>query len=116
VPGEPPQATRTPTSAVTLDVGAKPALVSSQAKRSRLVARVAFVHLSTGRPLVQGSVRCRAEVDGKRLRVVTNTFAASAAKCAWRIPDWARGKRLTGVVAVQVGDAAARRLFVRTIH
>ncbi len=97
-------------------MGAKPADVTRQAKRSRLVARVAFVHLSNGRPMVQGSVRCRAEVDGKRLRVVTNAFSAKTAKCAWKIPGWARGKRLTGVVAIQVGDAAARRLFVRTIH
>ena len=97
-------------------MGAKPADVSGQAKRSRLVARVAFVRLSNGQPVVQGSVRCRAEVDGKRLRVVTNAFAAKTAKCAWKIPGWARGKQLTGVVAVQVGDAAARRLFVRTIH
>jgi putative Ca2+/H+ antiporter (TMEM165/GDT1 family) len=80
-----------------------------------LVAWVTFVHLGTGRPLAQGSVRCRAEVDGKRLRVVTNAFAAQAATCAWRIPGWAKGKQLTGVVAVQIGDAAARRLFVRTI-
>ena len=90
--------------------------MTRQQKRSRLVARVAFVHLDTGKPMAQGSVRCRAEVDGKRLRVVTNAFADKAAKCAWRVPRWAKGKQLTGVVAVQVGDAAARRLFVRTIR
>jgi len=85
-------------------------------KRSRLVASVAFVQLATGRPLSSGSVRCRAEVDGKRLRVLANVFKARAARCAWRIPTWAKGKRLTGVVAVQVGGVAATRLFIRTVE
>jgi hypothetical protein len=31
------------------------------------------------------------------------------------VPKAARGKTLTGVVAVQVGDRAARRLFVRRV-
>jgi len=87
----------------------------TQKRGSRLVASVTFVHLASGRPLAQGSVRCRAEVDGKRLRVLTNAFAAQAATCAWRVPGWAKGKQLTGVVAVQVGDNAVRRLFVRTV-
>jgi hypothetical protein len=60
-------------------------------------------------------VRCRAEVEGRRLRVVTNAFKRGLATCAWRVPKAARGKTLTGVVAVQVGDRAARRLFVRRV-
>ena len=90
--------------------------MTRQKKRSRLLASVAFVHLATGRPLASGSVHCRAEVNGKRLRVIANTFKAQAARCAWRIPVWARGKQLTGVVAVQMGDAAATRLFMRTLE
>jgi hypothetical protein len=66
--------------------------------------------------MATGSVRCRAEVDGKRLRVLANTFKGRSARCAWKIPAWAKGKQLTGVVAVQVGGVAATRLFVRTIH
>jgi hypothetical protein len=98
-----------------LGLGAKPAHVTRQSKRARLTASVAFVHTATGRPLSTGSVRCRAEVDGKRLRVLANSFRAKSARCAWRIPTWAKGKQLTGVVAVQVGDAAATRLFVRKV-
>jgi hypothetical protein len=86
-----------------------------QGSRARLTASVAFVQLKTGRPLAAGSVRCRAEVSGKRLRVLTNAFKAEKARCAWRIPAWAKGKQLTGVVAVQVGETAAVRLFVRTV-
>lgn len=114
--GDASQAGSTTTSTPALGVGAKPAQVLRQPKRSRLVARVVFVHLASGRPMLQGSVRCRAEVDGKRLRVLANAFSARAAKCAWKVPRWAHGKQLTGIVAVQVGDTAARRLFVRTIH
>ena len=119
-PRSPPRSTApanvtTPTlSASALSIGAKPARVTRQSKRARLTASVAFVQLTTGRPLATGSVRCRAEVGGKRLRVLTNAFKAQAARCAWRIPTWAKGKQLTGVVAVQVGDTAALRLFVRT--
>ncbi len=109
-------ATAPPHAATALPVGAKPAHVTRQNKRTRLTASVAFVHTATGRPLASGSVRCRAEVDGKRLRVVANVFKAKSARCAWRIPAWANGKKLTGVVAVQVGDAAATRLFIRGLN
>ena len=74
---------------------------------------VAFVHLDTGRKLTSGDVRCRAEVAGKRLRVRMNAFRSGSARCAWQIPAWAKGKKVTGVVALQIGDSAARRLFVR---
>jgi uncharacterized protein YkwD len=96
-------------------VGAKPARVTRSASRSRIAASVPFVLIASGRPVTAGSVRCRAEVEGRRLRVLANVFAAEAAHCAWRVPSWARGKRLTGVVAVQIGDTAATRLFIRKL-
>ena len=77
---------------------------------------VPFVQMATGRPVTTGSVRCRAEVEGRRLRVVANVFEAKLARCAWRVPAWAKGKRLTGVVAVQNGGTAATRLFIRTLR
>jgi hypothetical protein len=77
---------------------------------------VAFITMATGRPLTAASVRCRAEVNGKSLRVVANVLAPrGAARCAWRVPAWASGEQLIGVVAVQIGDKAARRIFVRKI-
>ena len=98
------------------EVGAKPAYVTRSTRRSRIAAAVPFVQMATGLRLTTGSVRCRAEVDGKRLRVVANVFKAKAARCAWRVPRWARGKQLTGVVAVQIDGAAATRLFIRTLE
>ena len=101
--------------AAALAVGGTPAQVS-RATPGRLNATVAFVDLATGKPVAAGSVRCRADVGGKRLRVLANAFAAKSARCAWRVPGWAKGKKLTGVVAVQIGGRAATRLFIRTVE
>jgi hypothetical protein len=76
---------------------------------------VQFVELSTGKRFVAGGVRCRAEVTGRRLRVLANTFRAGEAHCVWRVPRWAKGKKVTGVVAVQVGGDAAKRVFIRVV-
>ena len=98
-----------------LPVGAMPARVTRQSEDSLLLAAVPFVHMQSGLPLANGQVHCRAEVDGRRLRVLANVYKGEAARCAWRIPTWAKGKQLTGVVAVQIGTAAAKRLFMRTL-
>ncbi len=106
----------TPPSTTTgIQVGAMRARVSLRNKQRRLVASVAFVHLATGRKLTAGDVRCRAEVAGKRLRVRVNAFRNASARCSWQIPTWAKGRKVTGVVAVQMGDRAARRLFIRVL-
>lgn len=83
---------------------------------ARLVARAAFVDMRSNARFTGGSVRCRAEVDGTRLRVVVNAFRRGLATCAWRVPRAAKGAQLIGVVAVQVGDRAARRLFFREVR
>lgn len=94
-----------------LAVGGTPADVTTDDRR--VAASVTFVELGSGKRFVDGDVRCRAEVKGRRLRVLANTYRGSAAHCEWRVPRWARGEKLTGVVAVQVGRAAAIRVFVR---
>lgn len=96
-------------------IGGTPAQVGP-ATGARLFASVTFVHLRTGRPLTAGQVRCRAEVDGRRLRVLASAFAGVSARCAWSIPAWAKGKQLTGLVGVKVGDAAATRMFMRQLR
>jgi len=96
-------------------IGAMPARVTTAGGGKLLLATVRFVVTATGKPLTSGSVRCRAEIDGRRLRVLANVFAADTARCAWRIPGRAVGKTLTGVVAVQLDGTAATRLFVRRV-
>jgi uncharacterized protein YkwD len=108
----PARAAASTPSARELRVGAMPARVTRLQELARVVAAVSFVQMGTGRPVASGSVRCRAEVDGRRLRVLANAFRAQSARCAWRIPTWARGKQLTGVVALQIGDRATTRLFM----
>lgn len=95
-------------------IGGKPVQVG-RPTGERLVASVTFVLLETGKPLTGGEVRCRAEVDGRRLRVLASTFQGAAAHCAWKVPAWAKGKQLTGLVGVKVGDAAATRMFMRLL-
>jgi uncharacterized protein YkwD len=80
---------------------------------SRLVARVVFVDLGTGRLVTQGQVRCRAYLGAVRLRVVANVLHAGAARCAWRVPSGAAGRRFVGVVGLRVGGVSASRPFVR---
>lgn len=84
-------------------------------EEKRLSATVEFVELDSGKTFTGGGVRCRAEVKGRRLRVLANTYRAGAAHCEWRVPAWAKGKKLTGVVAVQQDGAAALRVFIRKV-
>jgi hypothetical protein len=103
--------------AIGLAVGALPAKTTRVKAGKRVVAKVRFVQLGTKKAVTKGSVRCRAVIgkSTKRLRVLTNAFKKGFATCAWRVPKKAKGKKLTGIVAVQIGDKAARRLFVRKI-
>jgi uncharacterized protein YkwD len=96
-------------------LGGTPARVSAPTS-SRVVASVTFVRVKTSQALKAAEVRCRAEVDGRRLQVVANVFRGTAAKCAWKVPSWARGKQLTGTVAVRAGSVAARRQFMRMLR
>lgn len=92
-----------------------PARVSKAKAGARLQARVLFVHLTSRKRVEKGSVRCRALLGQKRLRVVTNAFIGGRATCAWKVPSGAKGRDLTGIVAVQIGDKAATRVFFRRV-
>ncbi len=81
----------------------------------RFDAAVAFVWLDSGKRLTAGDVRCYADISGKRMRVVVNTYRDGMARCAWRVPAGAAGKKLTGVIALQLGSTAALRRFARTV-
>jgi uncharacterized protein YkwD len=80
---------------------------------SRLVARVVFVDLGTGKLVTQGQVHCRAYLGAVRLRVVANVLRAGAARCAWQVPSGTAGRRFVGAVGLKVGGVSASRPFVR---
>lgn len=92
-----------------------PARTNRARSGQRLVAAVAFVRRNGSTRLTSGDVRCRAEIGGTRLRVVVNAFRGGLATCAWRVPPGVTGKRVVGVVAVQVGPTAFLRRFERTV-
>ncbi len=96
-------------------IAGTPARVTHERSSARLLASVSFVRLPTGRPLTTASVRCRAQVAGRPLVVLAHAFRAGAARCAWQIPAWARGKQLVGSVTVRVGRTAATRTFMRPL-
>jgi uncharacterized protein YkwD len=118
-PPPPPPPATTPSPAPSVTAAAKVGALRLQAgvphAGRRFSAAVPFVWVGNGNRLTAGDVRCYAEVGGKRLRVVVNAFRDGMARCAWRVPTKTSGKRLTGVVALQLGPTATLRRFGRTI-
>ena len=52
------------------------------------------VATGTGAAVGRGKTSCSARVGAMRLRVVASSFRASRARCAWFVPNSARGKWL----------------------
>jgi hypothetical protein len=69
-----------------------------------------------GVAVTSGSARCTAKVAGRALRPVAASFAGSAARCRWRLPANAKGKRLTATVTVVTGSLSATRSFSRVVR
>jgi hypothetical protein len=67
-------------------------------------------------PVVAGASRCAAKLGTRALRPLTASFSGSTARCSWRLPATARGKRLTGSVQAVVGSLSARRTFTRVVR
>jgi hypothetical protein len=74
------------------------------AQQFELVARVEFAP-------APGSIFCRVWAGGERYRNIRLTWQSSIARCFFRVPADARGKRLTvGLVAAQGGSRARTSL------
>jgi hypothetical protein len=69
-----------------------------------------------GSPAATGVARCAAKLGTRALRPTAASFTSSAARCRWRIPVTARGKRLTGSVQAIVGSLSAKRTFTRVVR
>lgn len=67
-------------------------------------------------PAATGSARCTAKLGTRALRPVASSFTGSAARCRWRLPATARGKRLTATVQAVVGSLAAKRTLTRVVR
>jgi len=48
---------------------------------------------------------CSAQVDGKKLRVASRSFAASRARCVWLVPRSLRGKWVLVTISARLGNS-----------
>ncbi|HET9242157.1 MAG TPA: hypothetical protein VFN99_01860 [Gaiella sp.] len=71
------------------------------AQQFELAARVTFAP-------APGSIRCNVWAGGKRLRNIRLTWRNSVARCFFRVPAAARGKRLTVGLAAALGGSTTR--------
>ena len=71
------------------------------ARPFELVARVEFAP-------APGSIRCSVWIGGKRFRNIRLTWANSIARCHFRVPADAHGKRLTIGLGATLGGSATR--------
>jgi hypothetical protein len=78
------------------------------ARPFELVARVEF----TPAP---GSIRCSVWAGGERFRNVRLVWENSIARCFFRVPAGARGKRLTIALAATLGGSRTRTTLTFTV-
>ncbi|HEV8248708.1 MAG TPA: hypothetical protein VGQ15_01925 [Gaiellaceae bacterium] len=79
------------------------------------VARMLVMRSDFETELTEGTIRCRAKVAAKRL-AGRGSFLGDRASCTWQLPKTARGKRLSGSVAVSFQGAQAERAFSVTVR
>jgi hypothetical protein len=69
-----------------------------------------------GADATSGAARCAATLARKALRPVLTAFAGSTARCRWRLPATAGGKRLAGRVTAVAGSGSVTRSFTRAVR
>jgi hypothetical protein len=77
----------------------------------RFVAAMGVSRSDTARQLLSGRVVCAARIRSSRLAAIAAGFRRGLATCVWRIPRRARGKWMTGSVAVVYGGVSVQRKF-----
>jgi hypothetical protein len=86
-------------------------LTHNAARAGRLfVARTLVMRSDFEIPLSEGKIACSAKLAGTRL-TGTGRFTHDRVACSWHLPTNARGKRLTGAVAVTYQGVQASRNF-----
>jgi Tol biopolymer transport system component len=68
----------------------------------------------TGAQVRGARTSCSANIEGKKLRVVAKSFAASRARCAWLVPRATRGKWVLATVTARLGNSIVSQT-VRTL-
>jgi hypothetical protein len=80
-----------------------------------LTARLVAARSDTGAVLTGGRVVCTARVGGARI-AGRGRFVGREARCAWRLPGSASGKRITGSIAVVFEGRRVSRSFTGTVR
>jgi hypothetical protein len=73
-------------------------------------ARAVVLRSDFDEPLDQGKIACAAKVYGRAI-AGKGKFESGHVVCTWRLPSTARGKRLSGTLAVNYQGARATRAF-----
>jgi hypothetical protein len=79
-----------------------------------LTARLVAARSDTGAVLTGGRVVCSASLGGARI-AGRGRFIGREARCAWQLPSSARGKRITGSIAVVFEGRRVSRSFAGTV-
>lgn len=69
-----------------------------------------------GARVATGAAACAGRLGSRALRATAVTFAASAARCRWRIPAGSKGKRFHATVRATVGGLGVARSFTRVVR
>jgi hypothetical protein len=77
----------------------------------RFAAGISVSRSDTARQLLTGKVVCAARIRSRKLAVAARGFRRGRGTCVWRIPRRARGRLMTGSVAVVYGGASVQRRF-----
>jgi hypothetical protein len=75
------------------------------------------IRSDTGKLLSGGTVRCAASVGSTTLRLQSKSGPAKGiVKCAWLLPETAKGKILRGRAVVTFEGKTTTERFTRTVH
>jgi hypothetical protein len=69
-----------------------------------------------GTPVTAGRAACTGRVGARALRAISVSFAASAARCRWRLPAGSKGKRFSGTVRATVSGLSVGRSLSRVVR
>jgi len=96
---------------------ALPALVPGRPRTGQtLTVRLSVIDAHTDRPIAGGSVSCRAKVGRRGLRAVAKGRRAGTHFCAYRLPRSAKGKTVSGSIAVAYDGDRLVRVFSRRVR
>jgi Tol biopolymer transport system component len=81
-----------------------------------VAGRTFAIVLGVTGPSEDAKTACRATIPGSKPRLLTASFSAATARCAWTIPRSAKGKRLSATITVAAEAGRVVRSFSSSIR